>query len=112
GDPERESRVLEALLERAPGQFPAVERLAELELRAGRAERAAQLRARKAELDWAKIRYEMLVMSPNSEVLHHAPEAARLAEVLGRRFEARALWSLVLEGGTTLTEARAALARL
>jgi len=48
----------------------------------------ARLRARKAELDRAKIRYEMLVMSPNPEVLQHAVEAARLAEVLGRPFEA------------------------
>jgi tetratricopeptide (TPR) repeat protein len=112
GDPERERQALEKLLERAPGHFQAVERLAELELRSGRTDRATQLRARKAELDRAKIRYEMLVMSTNPEVIQHAGEAAHLAEVLGRPFEARALWSLVLERAPSEREAREAQARL
>src|SRR5262249_6632692 len=42
GDQERERQALERLLERAPGRIQAVERLAELELRAGRPERAAR----------------------------------------------------------------------
>src|SRR5262249_27489190 len=91
-DTERERQRLEELLQRAPGEFQAVERLAELELRAGRVDRAAQLRKRKAELDRAKIRYEMLVTRPTPEALGHVVEMARLAEVLGRSFEARGLW--------------------
>ena len=97
GDLEREHQRLEELLKIAPSHFPALERLAELELRAGRAERAARLRKRKAEMDLAKIRYEMLVTRPSAEAIRHVNEMARLAEVLGRTFEARALWTLVLE---------------
>jgi enediyne biosynthesis protein E4 len=112
GDFERERHVLEELLVCSPGRQPAVERLAELELRAGHAENAARLRARKAELDRARIRYEMLVTRPSEEALGHAAEMARLAGVLARAFEARALWSLVLERTPADPEARAALARL
>ena len=94
---ERERQALEKLLELAPGRVQAVERLAELELLAGRPESAARLRARKAELDRAKIHYEMLVTKPSAEAVRHSAEMARLAEVLGRSFEARSLWSVVLE---------------
>ena len=62
-------QALEKLLERAPGQIQAVERLAELELLAGHAESAARLRARKAELDRAKIHYELLVTKPSAEAI-------------------------------------------
>jgi thioredoxin-like negative regulator of GroEL len=112
GDQEREREALEKLLERAPGRIQDVERLAELELLAGRPERAAPLRARKAELDRAKIRYEMLVTKPGSEAPRHSAEMARLAEALGRWFEARCLWSVVLERSPGDREARQALMRL
>jgi tetratricopeptide (TPR) repeat protein len=112
GDQERERLALEKLLERAPGRIPAVERLAELELLAGRPESAARLRARKAELDRAKIQYEMLVTKPSAEALRYSAEMARLAEVLGRSFEARSLWSVVLERSPNDREARQALIRL
>src|SRR5579883_2158370 len=112
GDPERERQALEALLERAPGQVEAVVRLAELELRAGRPESATRLRARKVELDRAKIHYEMLVTQPSAEAVGHCVEMARLAEVLGRSFEARSLWSVALERSPGNREARAALKRL
>jgi tetratricopeptide (TPR) repeat protein len=112
GDPERERQALERLLERAPGRAQAVERLAELELRAGRPESAARLRARKVELDRAKIHYEMLVTKPSAEAVGHCVEMARLAEVLGRSFEARSLWSVALRRSPGNREAREALARL
>jgi len=112
GDSERERQALEELIERAPGQIQAVERLAELELQAGRPERAARLRVRKGKLDRAKVRYEMIVARPSPEAVRNAGLAAPLAEVLGRSFEARALWSLVLERAPNDREARAALARL
>ena len=83
-----------------------MERLAELELLAGRPESAARLRARKAELDRAKIHYEMLVTKPSAEAVRHSVEMARLAEVLGRSFEARSLWSVVLERSPSDREAR------
>jgi enediyne biosynthesis protein E4 len=112
GDPERERRALEELLEHAPGRVQAVERLGELELLAGRPESAARLRARKAELDRSKIHYEILVTKPSAEAVGHCVEMARLAEVLGRSFEARALWSVALKRSPGDREARDALERL
>src|SRR5262245_56202628 len=112
GDPERERQALEELLERAPGRVQAVERLAELELRAGRPERAARLRARKVELDRAKIHYEMLVTKPSAEAVGHCVEMARLAEVLGRLFEARSLLSVARERSPGKRETGEALKRL
>ena len=46
GDQERERQTLEKLVERVPGRVRVVERLAELELLAGRPERAARLRTK------------------------------------------------------------------
>src|SRR5262249_28886685 len=112
GDHERERQALEELLERAPGRIPAVERLAELELLAGRPERAARLRARKAELDQAKIQYEILVTKPSAEAARPAAGMARLGEGLGRSFEARSLWSVALERSPSDREAREARMRL
>jgi tetratricopeptide (TPR) repeat protein len=112
GDQEIERQALERLLERSPARVGAVERLAELELLAGRPEKAAQLRARKAELDRAKIHYEILVTKPSSEAIQHSTEMARLAEELDRQFEARALWSVVLERSPGDKEAGEALKRL
>ncbi len=112
GDQERERQALEKLFARVPGRVQAVERLAELELLAGRPESAARLRARKVELDRAKIHYEMLVTKPSAEAVRHSAEMARLAEVLGRTFEARSLWSVVLEHSPGDREAREARMRL
>jgi len=112
GDQERERRALEKLVERAPGRVQAVERLAELELLAGRPESAARLRARKAELDRAKIHYEMIVTKPSAEAVLQSAELARQAEVLDRKFEARALWSVVLERSPSDKEASEARLRL
>ena len=112
GDQERERQALEELFTRVPGRVQAVERLAELELLAGRPESAARLRGRKAELDRAKIHYEMLVTKPSAEAVRHSVEMARLAEVLGRSFEARCLWSVALEQSPGDREAREARSRL
>jgi thioredoxin-like negative regulator of GroEL len=112
GDQERERQALENLLQHAPGKVRAVERLAELELLVGRSERASRLRARKVELDRAKIEYEMLVTAPSAEAVHHCAKMARLAEVLGRWFEARSLWSVALERSPGDREAAAARTRL
>jgi tetratricopeptide (TPR) repeat protein len=112
GDLERERLALEALLEHAPGRVQSVERLAELELLAGHSPAAARLRARKAELDRAKTHYEILVTKPSAEAIGHSREMAKLAEELGRWFEARALWSVVLERTPGDGEARTALDRL
>jgi thioredoxin-like negative regulator of GroEL len=112
GDAEHERLALEKLLERAPARVQAVERLAELELLAGRNESATRLRARKAKLDRDKIHYEMIVTKPSAEAIRESAQLARLAESLDRLFEARALWSIVLERSPLDREARDALKRL
>ena len=61
---------------------------------AGRAEESARLRARKAELDRAKAQYEILLFRPDA-ASRPAP-IARLAEALGRRLEARILWTMAV----------------
>src|SRR5262249_30002308 len=74
GDAERERRALEELVGRDPGALRALERLAELALRAGRRDRAGELRRLKGErertLDWYGVH-----IFPE-ERLHPAPALA------------------------------------
>jgi hypothetical protein len=108
-DPAAERAALERLLELQPGDATALERLAVLDFQAGRADRARALRARKAELDRARREY---VHGVRRDLKAQAAGMARLAELLGRTFEARAFWSLVLSTQPNHEEARRALARL
>jgi tetratricopeptide (TPR) repeat protein len=87
GDAAAEHAALEALLEQQPAEIEAVERLAELEFLRGKPERMAELRRRKAELDAIKERYRRLVA--HGDPAADSAETARLAESLGRRYEAR-----------------------
>ncbi len=104
---ERES--LSRLLDLEPSNLKALERLAELEFRAGRSDVAAKLRERKAALDRAKALYEILVFRPNASSL--VLQLARLADTLSRPLEARILWGMVVEQQPSSAEAKAALAR-
>jgi tetratricopeptide (TPR) repeat protein len=97
GDSETERRALEALLAERPADTAALERLAVLAVASVKPERAAEYRRRKNELDRLKDRYR--------QALHLPPRPgdeerlARLAEALGRRFEAHGWWSLARPGG-------------
>ncbi len=66
--------------------------------------------ARKAELDRAKAQYEMLLFRPDA-ASRPAP-IARLAEALGRRLEARILWTMASAAIRRDREAAEALSRL
>ena len=110
GDADAERRALEQAVSADTGNITALERLAELATRDGRTGEASRLRRRKAELDSALHRYRTLFRSDDS--LRDPPEMARLAETLGRRFEARGLWTLARELAPTDEEARIALDRL
>src|SRR5205085_1616882 len=82
----------------------------ELAAQAGRTAEVARLRRRKAEFDRATDAYRTLLDD-------HVPtgnydELGRLAETLGRWFEARGWWTLVGRDPARADEARAALARL
>jgi tetratricopeptide (TPR) repeat protein len=109
GDRERERRALADLVALEPSNLRALERLAELELGAGRERDAARLRARKAELDRAKSQYHILLFGPDP--LRHAASMARLAETLERSLEARILWGLAVTGTPGNPTAAAGLAR-
>ena len=110
GDAERERLALEELVGRDPGALRALERLAELALRAGRRDRAEELRRLKGErertLDWYVVH-----IFPEDR-LDHAAELARAAEAVGRRFESRCWWELAGERPSSAREARKELARL
>jgi hypothetical protein len=108
-DPAAERAAVEALLAYSPGDAAALERLAVLEIRAGRTDRAAAWRARKAALDRARREYSHRL---RHDFQAEAAELARLAETLGRRFEARAFWTMLLATQPNHDEARAAMARL
>ena len=76
----------------------ALERLAELELQVGNGTAAETLRRRKRELDEARKRYTHLITGEHP--LEHAPELAKLANRLGRTFDARQWASLGHQAGT------------
>ncbi|MDG3004798.1 FG-GAP-like repeat-containing protein [Paludisphaera mucosa] len=92
GDREGERAALEGWLERQPAALPALERLADLEAEAGRGDRAAALRRRKAEVEAAVERRRALLAGPDPAA--RAAEIARASEVAGVPDEARLWWRL------------------
>ncbi len=110
GEPIAEQSALEQLLERVPGDTRALSRLTELAVRAGRTDQVDRLRRRKAELDRATDAYRKILTpkAPDGRF----DELGRLAESLGRWFEARGWWTLALQQPAHAAEARDALARI
>ena len=109
GDSAAERQALEQAVAADPGRVAALERLAELATREGRAQDATRLRRRKAELDEMLHRYRTLFRE--DDPVGSTARIARLAEDLGRHFEAKGLWSLVSDRVPDDPAARAALAR-
>ena len=110
GKPELEPDALSLLLEQQPGDTRALERLAELAASAGQPEKVAVLRRRKAELDRAKERYRKILSE--GDPTPHLAELGRLAEALGRWFEAEGWWSLRARAARDDPEPQHALALL
>ena len=94
-DVKSEQAALEKALAQDPGDLVAIERLSELAFRAGKPDKARRLRSRKSELDALKDRYYRLYKEDQLET--STATMARLAEALGRDFEARSLWVLLSE---------------
>jgi enediyne biosynthesis protein E4 len=92
GRSDQERIALEEVIDHAPGETQALERLAVLAGESGQSERAAELRRRKAGIDRAKERYTDLLAS--DKPVTQFTELAGLAEKLGRGFEARGWWFL------------------
>jgi tetratricopeptide (TPR) repeat protein len=112
GDPGVERRELEALAALDPAAPGALERLAELDARNGRADRAAERRRTKARLDLAREHYHRLFEEPDDRLPARAALLARLAETLGRHDEARGWWMILLRAKPGDDQAREGLARL
>ena len=111
GDPRAERIALQQWLEHVPGEPQAVARWIALAAQSGRVDEVAELRRRKAELDRASDAYRMALTSRGVPT-DRFDELGRLAETLGRWFEARGWWTLALSRSTHADEARAAIARI
>ncbi len=92
GDAASERQALERLIAADPGDGAALDRLAELAIQDHQPGRAAEFRSKKSALDPLKSAFKELFL--RNQPVRDAEEMARLAERLGRSFEARALWSL------------------
>jgi enediyne biosynthesis protein E4 len=88
GDRATEQAALERLITVDPTEFTALDRMAELAVEQGQPDRAAGLRDRKAQIEPLRARYQKLYQRNQSR--RDAAEMARLATLLGRRFEALA----------------------
>jgi enediyne biosynthesis protein E4 len=110
GDAQVERRALERLIAADPGDSAALDRLAELAVGDGRPDRAAELRSQKTALDPLKSQYKELFL--RDQPVRDAAKMARLAERLGRLFEAKAFLSLAVATKPNRGDLRAALARL
>jgi enediyne biosynthesis protein E4 len=110
GDAESERQALERLIAANPGDSAALDRLAELALRNGQATRAAELQSKKAALDPLRSRYKELFVC--IQPVRNAMEMTRIAEHLGRFFEARAFATLAVATDPDRDDFRAILARI
>ena len=110
GDAESERRALERLVADDPADVPALDRLAELADRAGQPARAAEFRQKKAAIDPLATRYQSLYR--RNQPRRDAAEMARLAEQLGRWFEARAFLTFAKTVEPDRDDLRSDLARL
>ncbi len=105
-----EERALRRLAAYTPGDTKVLARLTELAVRAGRGDEVIRVRARKAELDQATETYRKIL---NAGVPTGGfDELGRLAETLGRFFEARGWWGLAAGQNRMGAQAREALARI
>jgi enediyne biosynthesis protein E4 len=109
-DARSERRALELLIATDPADGAALDRLAVLADRENQPSRAAELRGRKTELDQVNSRYKELFL--RDQALRDAEEMARLAERLGRLFEAKVFWSVASAAEPDRADLQKALAEL
>ncbi len=110
GDVVTERRELKLLVAADPTDISAVGRLAELAGNEGQSARAAELSRKKADNVRLLARYREL--HSRQQPFRDAPELARLAEQLGRRFEARAFLTIALSDDPARKDLRRDLERL
>jgi enediyne biosynthesis protein E4 len=110
GDVESEQRELERLLIANPGDLSALDRLVQLAQKDGRTEDATRLLRQKAETDRLRARYQKLY--ERTQPMRDAEELARLADQLGRGFEARAFLTLAISEEPEREDLQRELSRL
>lgn len=110
GDPKYEQSALDDLIKVDPGNTVAIARLADLVIQSGDAERGRKLLQEKARLDEVKERYNTLFTTNRLE--ENALEMARLAQELGRDFEALGFYTITAQKEPSNREAIASLAKL
>jgi enediyne biosynthesis protein E4 len=94
GNVEREQRALEGLVDAVPSDFRAWDRLVELATKNGQPDRARELRLKKTEIGQLEVQFRKL--HERHQPKRDAPEMARLAGLLGRRFEAKAFLTIAM----------------
>jgi tetratricopeptide (TPR) repeat protein len=109
GDPRAERSALESVINEAPADLDAHDRLIALASRDQQPDLADRLRSRKSEIERLEARYQALYR--RNQPTRDAEEMARLAEQLGRWFEARGFLIVALAADPGREDLRAALAR-
>jgi len=110
GNAAKERLALERVIAADPADFTALARLAELAVKDGRPDRAALLHHKRTEIERLKARYRKLYERYQPQ--RDAAEMARLAEQLGRLFEARAFLTVALAVDQDRVDLQSDLARL
>jgi Flp pilus assembly protein TadD len=110
GDLATERRELELLVKADPAAILALDRLAELAEKDSQPAFAAQYRGKKSEIDGQRERY--LKLHDRTQPIRDAVELARLAEQLGRPFEARVFLSIAISEDPHRADLRRDLERL
>jgi tetratricopeptide (TPR) repeat protein len=110
GDVDSERRALERLTVEVPADFTALERLIELTAKDGQMKRAAELRSEKTKVEQRQARYQKL--HRRYQPSRDAAEMARLAEQLGRWFEAKVYLTVAASEGPDRVDHRSDRARL
>ncbi len=114
GDSAAERAALEQRIELERGDAESWRRLADLAAREGSsgAELLERARKRRSEIDRAGDQYRMWMGEVGTGNFTHIRELARTATELGRRFEARCWWSLLVRQNPDDQEARTAFDQL
>jgi len=110
GDADSERRLLEQLITADPADFAALDRLAELALQRSEPARCAEIRRKKSDIDRLQARYQKLY--ERSQPTRDAAEMARLAEQLGRWFEAKVFLTIATAVHPDRDDLRRDLARI
>ena len=110
GDDTTERLELELLVGADPAALKGLDRLAELAEKENQPERAVQFRSKKHDID--RLRAHFLNRHDRKQPIRDAVELAHVAELLGRRFEARVFLSIAISEDPGRVDLRRDLKRL